>query len=49
MVDVNYQEEHNLEFHVLTPCKFCKVELKKDDLVRHEDSCKARPKYCEFC
>lgn len=49
MVDINYQEDHDQEFHTLAPCQYCKKQFKGDELTKHETGCTSKPKYCEYC
>lgn len=49
MYDINFQEEHEEEFHKMASCKYCQKQFKPNEVARHENKCDARTQFCEYC
>ena len=46
MYDINFQEDHEEEFHKKEKCTYCSKEFPKNDFLKHKDSCSLKPKFC---
>ena len=46
MYDINFQEEHEEEFHKMENCPHCKTSFNANDLPQHERKCPQKPKFC---
>ena len=49
MFDVNFQEEHEEEFHRKETCPYCKADFPAADFRAHENNCPSKPRFCEYC
>lgn len=43
------KEEHDKEAHTKVPCQYCKAELERKNLLKHENACEFKPRECRYC
>lgn len=46
MFDINYQEEHEADFHQKSKCQYCKKEFPASDLNKHQNNCDMQTQFC---